>query len=552
MQFDHSLYVPGMEAIDFQVNNNFAKELTAIFQEVFDYKEKIDYSKVPNVADELDKHTSRMINSFCQSTMKPKFLKCVENNTGIKVETLTINGGPDQGVDANFAVWLDFGDADIASALIENISGRAQTSYTNNKEAVDDMRRMHEKMDIKKGRVTSFKYGRQGRKFTSAGMFFDANAAFCPECFMAKKYLEGNFFTAQELAAIMLHEVGHVLTIVEHSNDLFVTQNRLQNYAFQLKESGDINKLTELNNSLIDQFKSTTKPYGGAGKDLFHMIAEMIGKMLKMQDSAANRDTDKDADPVEESWLLTIGYSLANLALFKLVCSFLVIMNFNLIALPLILAIQDLTKMGYASETESGTKASDTRQHSGNLCWLERWADEFVSRHGYAEYLASGLAKIQYYIGNGAFMASTGSHRLRQSTIFGSLVWFGNLLIENFSYLNATKDPISYERDFARLKRMVQNEYAAFKDTNMPGPFIDRHIQAIQSIEKSMQATKGWADTPVGKAFTNIIQCLLSPVNLLQAMYNGKLDRDYRLLSDRFDDFKNNQLYYLSAVLKRR
>lgn len=37
--------VIGNEAIDFQVDSKLGKTLTAIFQDVFDYKEKLDYLK---------------------------------------------------------------------------------------------------------------------------------------------------------------------------------------------------------------------------------------------------------------------------------------------------------------------------------------------------------------------------------------------------------------------------------------------------------------------------------------------------------------------------
>ena len=70
--------VIGNEVIDFQVNSKLGKMLTAIFQDVLDYKEKLDYSGVPNIDESRRKFRISSVADYFIHTSVPRLQKAVQ------------------------------------------------------------------------------------------------------------------------------------------------------------------------------------------------------------------------------------------------------------------------------------------------------------------------------------------------------------------------------------------------------------------------------------------------------------------------------------------
>ena len=82
---------------------------------------------------------------------------------------------------------------------------------------------------LNKGKLKSNKYGKGNKHVIHVNIHFDMEFAFMAKYLFADKVdKEQAVPTADEIAAIMLHEIGHMLTLVEHSFDIFATANRVR------------------------------------------------------------------------------------------------------------------------------------------------------------------------------------------------------------------------------------------------------------------------------------------------------------------------------------
>jgi hypothetical protein len=220
------------------------------------------------------------------------------------------------------------------------------------------------------------------------------------------------------------------------------------------------------------------------------------------------------------------------------------------------ITLVELGKYCYVDEHGDGGKAADRRNNRNSLFLLERWADEFVSRQGYGNHLASGLVKFHKainYIVNASpeFNLIHNDRSINKLSIYSAVVNIYLSICDSISLMNYL-DPVIYENNYNRLKRILENSKGIFKEAKLPDGCVYEWIAKCRETEVQMQKAKRFTDSDFVKAAINTLHnlAILEPVNLWQMIKDGKLDRDCTILEDRLDDMRNNSLFMMSHLFK--
>lgn len=535
-EFSHIL---GMEAIDFQISSKFKSKIIEVFQMAIDFRNNLDYSKIPNVESQKRLYRIRETYNYFKNKVVPRFMEVVKQETGLVINKVVCMGGPDEQPSGMFAVDLSFNDWKAAMETQGRMTGTSNY-YASDRDAVEDMKKMADLWDKKSGRITKDMYA--GKKI-AVDMYFDVNTAYLIQDFFPEVSAEP--LTAAEIAAIMCHECGHANSVIEHASDMFVTAVREETFINRLTKANDTDSLMKALKEAVPwlQRKSKEKMPTAALTEFNKRACNTLATVIQNVSQAYG------TTPGTENPLVPVFGVLWNG--FIAICQFICILIFDyLFVIAAVWVWYSLGKLfSFTNTSSTGGKATDFGGNYNNIFLLERWADEYVTRIGLGAELASGLNKItDYYQYNN--LGPISSSILRRSTLFGCICkgysWLMNRICF-FTYL----DPIGYEDLYARIKRMQQDVLAFFKSNDIPGAAADLWIRSIEDIEFQLKQAKTLSDTAVLKKVYGILNDLLNPVQIGILIANGDLYTDLARIQNYFDDLKNNKLYYLSTKLSR-
>ena len=557
MMFD-SIF--GMEAVSFQTSSQLGKDLTAVFQEVIDYRDNLDYTGIPDDFYVRRGVRIRNVVRFCNKTMGPKFVKVLEKDLGFKVKNFYLYGADDGSSEPAgiFAVNIDINA--MGPDMYRSIMNMTGTNFENTKPSgryANDVEELADCIDLHNTNLKKTTIGSRNKPITVQTIYFDVMFAFCINEFIDPAYADD--FTAEELAAIMMHECGHAMTVIEHAADLYVTNSRLRNDVVNISKSSDIKDakafVKALDTKVITKMVSIANSSDLNGiddakgvRECVMKVATMVGKLNAVLD-VAEKDYGK-------GWL-SITVVMLPINVINAILHVLTILTTDVLFLVLqIITLVELEKYSYVDSHGDGGKASDRRNNKNNLFLLERWADEFVARHGYGKYLASGLNKFGKNISalsNASLPYSLMHHdpTVNKISLYAMTV---NMFISFCDMITIGRylEPVIYENNYNRLKRILQNSKGIFKDEKLPDDCVYEWLAKCRDIETEAQQAKKLIDTDFGKAAINTLHNLfiLEPTNLYQLIKDGKLDRDCSILEDRIDDMRNNSLFMLSHAFR--
>lgn len=549
----------GMEAISFQTSSQLGKDLTTVFQEVIDFRDNLDYSNIPDDFYKRRLFRIRNVVQFCNKTMGPKFIKVLEKDLGFKVKNFNIYGSDDGSTTpcGFFAVNIDINamGTDMYRALM-NMTGVNYSSTELSGKYADDVKELAECIDLDSGRLKKTTIGNK-IPITIQAIYFDAIFAFCLGEYIDEKYVKE--LTAEEIAAILMHECGHAMTVIEHAADMYVTSSRIRNDAVNIKKSGNIKDakafIKALDTKVITKIVSIVNKSDlanvGDAKNLKENVLKavtMIGKLNTLLE-VAEKDKGKGSIIIS-TVMLPVNVIMALVNLLAIVITDVLLLCMQAITLV------ELDKYCYVDEHGDGGKAADRRNNRNSLFLLERWADEFVSRQGYGNHLASGLVKFHKainYIVNASpeFNLIHNDRSINKLSIYSAVVNIYLSICDSISLMNYL-DPVIYENNYNRLKRILENSKGIFKEAKLPDNCVYEWIAKCRETEVQMQKAKRFTDSDFVKAAINTLHnlAILEPVNLWQMIKDGKLDRDCTILEDRLDDMRNNSLFMMSHLFR--
>lgn len=518
----------GLEAISFQRQSKFAKELVDIFQEPYDYMKTVDDPKI----DKLTKRRQLKIKKtteFLKKTTMPAIVKCVKKHTGVEIKKAVVTDSEPTklnylpglfAISLEFKSWDDFFDFNSAEAKYSGFGNGVDDHLG----FVQSNLEAYKNFDKKTGRIpekTSYNL--------QTTLYFDPVFSYFAEDIL----VDGENMSAEQIAGVIMHEVGHIMCWVEHIGDMyFMCSKPVDHLQQSLKKKDWASAIKE-----TKEFAAGTKKLlenDPDKKDNYVVLDRIENAMGHLE------NLEKGAN---DPWYTVVGTPILAvmsgvlLLLFSIVHAILTsIMVFDIVDCCMV----TLSKQS----TDSGTKTSDRKVTKHNLQYDERMADDFTTKHG----LGPALAKALIIVGKNQRHAMTGlnsTSETKNGMFAKSITKMSAFMMESagvFEHPGTT-----YEKDIDRYNRILQTLTSIFKDPSLPKDIRDSSIKDVLELDKLIQEETSRKSRKIG-AF---LYDNLSAGRLLGALtgmiLNGRIENDFYNLQNDIDRLTNNKLYYVSA-----
>jgi len=358
------------EAMRAVVNSRFGAELDAIWQSVIDYRDKELSGSIT-----FENKTNAVQNFFYKNCAK-KFMKVVWDYTGLNVEAVFFKPW----FQTEFCTWscIQKGDEITAAGthqIASSLNGQAGTILDGmipEEFTVDELIKIAKSYDIEKGLIKP-ELRNEMKKFVKVAIGFDISLGFLMADFLPKNAGIRNL-SARELTAIMLHEVGHTLTLIEHSADMYahISSFEALKRAFELK--ADLPKAIELTKKAAE-----IGAKAGYVKDA-NLLAGLYQKAEK-DALTAGRNIDQKG-----KYNLTHGLIESSWAVLSEIFS-------TAFDIAICDPNMDLKRHG----DDKNFKYGDLQSNERMWTWQERKADEYAFGHGYGPEMVESLELVDKF-----------------------------------------------------------------------------------------------------------------------------------------------------------
>jgi len=515
----------GMEAINFLAGSTLAKNLTKVFQKVIDYRDSLEYTATD--PERIRDERIFKVYKYLREQMIPDFVDTVRKETNLEITKISMTGT--KSLTGFFAVNLAFDNESDAIDILNIQTGQAPPPKTF-RESLKEMITMCEQFDVRTGKLKNSTYGKDNKRKISCKLYMDAMMAFLLHDFVPTRICPT--FSAEELAAIYLHEIGHVLTVVERSGDMYSIVTRQTDHLIQTLKTTDkkqaLKDFVELGTPTLTKLvkdKKVDPKLGGAGLKALESVSYLLEK--------------------ESSGFVGAAVELIDKFIFHLI-----FVNSYLIMNAVLFIHFEYFFVGLAKEfawIEEGKKSTDTTKTEHSLYQMERLADEFVSRHGFGSHLASALNKMDS-LGVAMALSQTDNIRLRKSGAFYAYTVFAVFM---FKLMGGTLSPsYNYEDQYSRLKRLVQNAHASFKN-NLDKIMLAEYISEYERLNRELDSIKKKVSYKASDFIYKYFLQYAQPSTILASLLTGRLLHDYEKQQNLIEDLINNQHYYLSAKFRQ-
>lgn len=545
-------YIIGEEAVDFQVNSKLGRSLTEIFADVHKFKASINYDRTANNEEARREFRIAQVCEYVMKTTLPKFVKVVRECCNLEIRSISCLGGESYGICGFFAINIDISDIHDAMYEIISRSSGAHTYVSNKTEDyIDEIASMADNFNAFESKLDSKVFGKSKKPIYVSKVYFDINMAFLADEFVSADVVEP--LTPQELAAIMMHEIGHAMSTIEHAADAYFMHSRIKEITVNLKnkdmsEEECLELLKQIDTKLLSKLQVALDGVDGSERPYFTGLIRTVNTISMTIHNLQKADEVGSGSSLLGN-LFRIGFHVVLVGIVG------TILNLYCSAICLVFGIPvwyELSIRSTKNRNDAGGKLSDVSANHNRDFVMERWADEFVSRHGYGSYLASALNKfdamVMHSYLNGGDLSSVA---LRENALWQKYISLLSCITKLTSVLSWF-DPTIYEDQYHRLYRLAQNNYALFKNDKVPVQIRNQWFDIVKKTEDEANAAKRFRDSKVGSAAVNVFKALTNPVKWYDYINNGNIDQDLQRLEDNLDDMLNNKLFYLSAKLQAR
>ena len=528
-----------LEAIDFQIDTKFADSIRNVYQDIINFRE----------TKRGDRHIVRDVIEYAENKIDTEFHKLWPQHLGIKLGQITLSNSPS----FFFAMQPVMGSDRELAKIIDSMTGNSLygSGINFSKKTYEEVKKVAASFDRRKGRVAVSTYL---KKDLTMNFFFDPYVAFLIRDTL---HIHLDYFTAEELTAITLHEVGHMMSLLEHCADMFYN--------------------VSLNASIIKSFRDTA-PLSEKIKAVREIVKDKnISKTisenskLKPQEADAATEAVKNADNFrkednynDSSWsfwntilnffistyflgceILAWVFAPVNAAIWQLVQDILISFGRDYVQ-----------KGGYNQPKYSDYLANKTTAFN----W-ERWADEYVTRYGYGSHLNTGLNKLFDSMAKTQLFTCMNDKGvdtwLRNSSVALALNY---VLHYTWSFLlggNLDDGFGIYESQVDRMKRVIQDTANVFKRMDLPQEVVDLYIVEFEKCKKSLdEVSMARRGEHVFALFHRCVMSFIDPVQLGNRLLRGNIKAEYAQLANDIDELRSNQLYYnaakLNSILNKR
>ncbi len=507
-----------LEAIKFQVDKAFPKELTALMQSIFDFTERynrdfnIDSTKgVKDHKEAKDKHAA--IKKFIVNDITPKMRKLVLKHTGMEIKNIIADVPINNSNVGSIFCWLS-NINEIEEYLLYAAEGwdvGIDISENVIKKAVDIGR----SLDKETGKVI--------KSIKHIGVVIGLPVSM----FTYSDYLPSKMhklqLTAEELAAVMLHEIGHAITFIEAMAKLTFSHR--------------------MGNNILDSIDTAVKNDPKKTLSTMKKLLKNSDAKLKVGKIPYKKVLDYLSEAEEQGYNDSFFFPI----LVKLITAaiFVATMFHVTIALPITIAIIDIL-----SNTDAQTPTDQTRRSIGKSHTLyERAADEYVSRYFMSVHLNKGLLKIYDLF---AYFNAIGEMPSRFSQVDRNSLMTRLVLrtLNGPSFILTTivgfavEDKMSsYEVDDVRLARNIANLRDSLNQPGIPSELKLQVLKDIDIMEKQYQQYKSSVSIRlkgVAKFLAMFIPKMISS-SIDTVFMSGDINRTYGKFLTGVDDLLSNK-----------
>ena len=396
MRFDNYFNLPSLESIDFQVSSTLGSDLSKVIANAMD-----DIDKIWKDSNQQGEHFRNAVANYCTKKFSQVLAAVMIKDTGIDVTSIKFYGRDlRNSAFGLFAIDLSLDDPNTVATMMSQESGLATGDYGTDKEYLEELNHLVDLLDPTKGKLKSNKYGKNNKHILHTVIHFDMEFAFmCKYLFADKVDKEQAVPTADEITAIMLHEIGHMMTLVEHSFDIFATANRVRESVntIDIKKMRDdpkaIDNFIDEHKKILNRIKKITVmlPNTQQNKKLSSNINLMSGAIEKL-----NLLKITDSDSVRSSIMANNVFCFIMAMIGNIATGFILSLVVCLLTVVLSYILATLTNGLNKSAITTDQKATDRGSGYSQLFLIERWADDYAAHQGYGPELASALNKLGY------------------------------------------------------------------------------------------------------------------------------------------------------------
>lgn len=558
-------YFPGNEVINFQINSKIGKQLTNIFQEIIDYRDSLASEQFANEAQRHQTVITKTADYFIKKSIPQITAALREMNINL-TDFYAYSG--DSGFSCNAAILVHNKDIEASIELERRSVGlNSLFNTTPSKKDLVKLAKVTEITDLKTGTFSKPIFA-NGKK-VNITLFFDVNTFLLAQEFFPGH--EDKLYTAPEIAAILLHEIGHVHSISEHLANMYYYRERQQNIEVTLRDA-DFKTLKEAAPEMLSEIKKSLKS--------LNTDDPSVGRAMKVCETLEkffnDKKIDSDLDTIEGE-VPVLGNLVTNpfLNFLGILISFTLSMLFSFMAIMVFMSrimlrggITDpMTLLVRLSQEfliftshlrpdqgirkSTDTKLSDNTSTMMNYTYIERWADEYVSRMGYGAELASALNKLDYWMTVASGAGPIRSAAVRNNNFAIMMTYISGWMTRHLGLGVWFMDDYTYETQYNRVARLRQNIFAIFKNEDLPGEVVDNYIGSLRKLEDELKQAKSILDNDLAAAVRHFLYSITTCSGIKDLITNANLERDYYKLQNRLDDLSNNSLFYQAARLSK-
>ena len=448
-----------LESMQASVKSKLGSELEALFQEVIDYRDK-------NLEDVNFDSKVQAICTYFQKNVAKRMMDIVWKNAGLYIAGIEFKPH----FRSSFCTWMCYGHTapktQNGTFQIENIlngqaNGFVGDLFASKEFTVDELIKIAMSFDVEKG-IIKPQFRKDMKKWIQCGIGFDIALGF-----LAKDYLPKNagveYLTARELTAIMLHEIGHNMNLIEHAADMYAhvsAFNALRTYAEK--------RCTPQQAIELGKYAVAYGTQAGLNKEASR-LAGIIESSTKDLASCGKQQLDPTGKNCFVLSMICSAFELLGEAM-HIICD---------------IAIADPTRWTF--RMSQNKKVGDTIIHDRMWQWEERHADEYAMLNGYGADQVTSLEKIMKVyslLGRSAKEVEQMQHaeRTRQKlSLFSKIHLFSvaHCMLDSPMYMLY---PPGSQRYREILKSTIQN----LKKFGADAAYVTKYMKDIETILDSI------------------------------------------------------------------
>lgn len=541
------IYDIGLETIMFQSDQRFAKELSSIIQKIIDYKTLLAGDP---------QQVSKTI-TYCKFMFSGEIAKCIKTHTGLEIKQMSFSNEPD----GKFCTITK-----ISSEYSDNVGKRAEHiidrfSDTNQKRIHDYwMKRLEltpktaEEMEATTNalNLATGRWENNGEDVLPITIYLHLDLF---TGFLARETIHTKLeaLTAREVTSMLMHELGHTLSLIERASDWYLRMQLHQNaYNFFKANASTVEQLKYVKTRLINDNEKPVTEAQQAKLTTAVETAITVQQNIDASQPANNQNVKFEKIDSVKNLIAVANTRQQLIGAINIVAS----AGLSLVGATVNTVLKSMVARRYGKDVGPNRqynplqKSGDYPSTIENFFICERLADEYVTRQGMAADFAIFISKVSEALAiiNGKPFSTNEMQAIINSSIYYHAAKLPSMVLALFGEPHDT----GYTDIADRLNELLDNVLVVFKQVDLPREYLDTYLADYEETKHQIaNMSKTIKLTILTEPFWQFIQFFVSPANLLSSITTAKFSQDYVKLRDQLHNLIHSNLFYYAAKLQQ-